>query len=342
MNGPGTAAARQVLRVADLSVHYDTPEGPVKAVQEVSFTLNAGERLALVGESGSGKTTLATALLNLTRPPGRVVSGEILLDGRGLTGMGEREMRALRLSQIALIPQGAMNALNPVMRVGEQILDGITAHEGRQAGGEASARVDSLLRSVGLHPEVASHFPHELSGGMKQRVVIAIATALEPKVILADEPTSALDVVVQRQVVETLVAVQERIGAAVILIGHDMGLVAQFAQRVGLMYAGRLIEMGGVEELFREPRHPYTRMLIESLPSLESKREFTGIPGLPPELLDQPPGCAFRPRCPHAFEPCGVETPAYAEVGPGRSAACHLHPGSGPLPAPPASGEGKR
>ncbi len=342
MNGPGTAAARQVLRVADLSVHYDTPEGPVKAVQEVSFTLNAGERLALVGESGSGKTTLATALLNLTRPPGRVVSGEILLDGRGLTGMGEREMRALRLSQIALIPQGAMNALNPVMRIGEQILDGITAHEGRQAGGEASARVDSLLRSVGLHPEVASHFPHELSGGMKQRVVIAIATALEPKVILADEPTSALDVVVQRQVVETLVAVQERIGAAVILIGHDMGLVAQFAQRVGLMYAGRLIEMGGVEELYREPRHPYTRMLIESLPSLESKREFTGIPGLPPELLDQPPGCAFRPRCPHAFEPCGVETPAFAEVGPGRSAACHLNPGSGPLPAPPASGEGKR
>ena len=342
MNGPGTAAARQVLRVADLSVHYDTPEGPVKAVQEVSFTLNAGERLALVGESGSGKTTLATALLNLTRPPGRVVSGEILLDGRGLTGMGEREMRALRLSQIALIPQGAMNALNPVMRIGEQILDGITAHEGRQAGGEASARVDSLLRSVGLHPEVASHFPHELSGGMKQRVVIAIATALEPKVILADEPTSALDVVVQRQIVETLVAVQERIGAAVILIGHDMGLVAQFAQRVGLMYAGRLIEMGGVEELFREPRHPYTRMLIESLPSLESKREFTGIPGLPPELLDQPPGCAFRPRCPRAFEPCGVEIPAYAEVGPGRSAACHLYPGSGPLPAPLASGEGKR
>ena len=342
MNGPGTAAARQVLRVADLSVHYDTPEGPVKAVQEVSFTLNAGERLALVGESGSGKTTLATALLNLTRPPGRVVCGEILLDGRGLTGMGEREMRALRLSQIALIPQGAMNALNPVMRIGEQILDGITAHEGRQAGGEASARVDSLLRSVGLHPEVASHFPHELSGGMKQRVVIAIATALEPKVILADEPTSALDVVVQRQIVETLVAVQERIGAAVILIGHDMGLVAQFAQRVGLMYAGRLIEMGGVEELFREPRHPYTRMLIESLPSLESKREFTGIPGLPPELLHQPPGCAFRPRCPQAFEPCGVETPAYSEIGPGRSTACHLYPGSGPLPAPAASGEGKR
>ena len=160
--------------------------------------------------------------------------------------------------------------------------------------------------------------------------------------ILADEPTSALDVVVQRQIVETLVGVQERIGAAVILIGHDMGLVAQFAQRVGLMYAGRLIEMGGVEELFREPRHPYTRMLIESLPSLESKREFTGIPGLPPELLDQPPGCAFRPRCPHAFEPCGVETPAYAKVGPGRSAACHLYPATGPLPGPLAPGEGKR
>ena len=249
-------------------------------------------------------------------------------------------MRAVRLSQIALVPQGAMNALNPVMRIREQILDGIAAHEGRQSRRSAADRVDSLLHSVGLHPEVAAHYPHELSGGMKQRVAVAIATALQPKVIVADEPTSALDVVVQRQIVETLIAVQERIGAAVILIGHDMGLVAQFADRVSLMYAGRLIEAGNVDEMFYSPRHPYTRMLIDTLPSLESKEEFVGIPGLPPELLNLQPGCAFRPRCPHAFERCAVETPARQAVGQDRWAACHLYPEHASLPQAPAAEKG--
>lgn len=335
-----TTTSREVLRVTNLTVHYDTPDGPVQAVNDVSFALNAGERLALVGESGSGKTTLATALFGLTRPPARVVCGEILLDGRNIVSMTDDELRAMRLSQISLVPQGAMNALNPVMRIREQILDGIVAHEGRLGSREATDRVHSLLNSVGLHSGVASHFPHELSGGMKQRVAMAIATSLTPKVIVADEPTSALDVVVQRQIVETMIELQKRIGAAVILIGHDMGLVAQFAERVGLMYGGKLVEMGGVEGVFHEPRHPYTQMLIESLPSLERKEEFVGIPGLPPELLNLQTGCTFQPRCPHAFGRCAVETPEDQPAGPDRSVACHLYPQHESMPPIPATEEG--
>jgi peptide/nickel transport system ATP-binding protein len=301
----------------------------VKAVNGVSFTLRPGERLGLIGESGSGKTTMGTALLRLTRPPGRIVGGQVFLNRRDLLAVPERELRHIRMREIALVPQGAMNSLNPVMRIREQIIDGMVAHEDEIPRAELAARVEQALGRVGLPVALADRFPHELSGGQKQRVAIAIATALSPSVIVADEPTSALDVVVQRQVIMTLGRVQEGLGAAVVLIGHDMGLIAQFADTIGVLYAGELVEYGPIDDVLDDPRHPYTRLLIESLPSLEGKHELRGIPGLPPALLDLPPGCPFAPRCPYAFEPCPTETPPLLETVPGRRVACHLYQETG-------------
>lgn len=315
----------EVLRVRDLRVYYDTPEGQVKAVDGVTFSLSEGERLGLVGESGSGKTTLAMALMRLTKPPGHIVGGEILLDGQDILHMDEEELRTVRLADIALVPQGAMNSLNPVLRVQNQIMDGIADHTSRRPKADLLEQVYDLLEGVGLSRDVATMFPHELSGGMKQRVAMAIAISLSPKVILADEPTSALDVVVQRQIMSTLGTLQEELGAALILVGHDMGLMAQFANRVGVMYAGKLVELGPVEAIFAEPLHPYTKLLISSLPTLEGKRAFVGIPGLPPALLDLPSGCAFHPRCPSVMSHCSETAPALEEVSSGRWVSCHLY-----------------
>jgi peptide/nickel transport system ATP-binding protein len=317
--------ATDVLRVEDLRVWYHTPRGPVKAVDGVSFGLQEIERLGLVGESGSGKSTIALALMRLIRPPGKIEGGAVRLDGLNVLEVPEERMRRLRLATIALVAQGAMNSLNPVIRVREQIVDAMRDHSEPLSKQAANARVSSLLEQVGLRPEVADRFPHELSGGMKQRVCIAIAICLRPKVILADEPTSALDVVVQRQVMETLRRVQEELGASVILVGHDMGLMAQFVHRLGVMYAGRLVEVAPVEHMFSEPLHPYTQLLIASLPSLEEKGKFHGIPGLPPSLLDRPVGCSFNPRCPKAFARCKVDDPQLLEVRPERWVACHLY-----------------
>ena len=319
------AVASEVLRVEDLRVSYHTPRGAVRAVDGVSFGVLPDERLGLVGESGSGKSTIALALMRLIRPPGMIEGGEVRLDGVNVLEVSEEHMRRLRLAAIALVAQGAMNSLNPVTRVREQILDGMRDHGEKLSAQAADARVTSLLEQVGLEPEIAHRFPHELSGGMKQRVCIAIAICLRPKVILADEPTSALDVVVQRQVMETLRRVQEQLGASVVLVGHDMGLMAQFVHRLGVMYAGRLVEVSPVTEIFAEPLHPYTKLLIASLPSLESKGTFQGIPGLPPSVLDRPSGCSFHPRCPHAMPRCSVEDPPSRQVRPERWVACHLY-----------------
>ena len=320
----GGNLATDVLQVKDLRVWYHTPRGPVKAVDGVSFGILPDERLGLVGESGSGKSTIALALMRLIRPPGKIQGGSVQLDGVDLLAVGEEQMRRLRLATIALVAQGAMNSLNPVIRVREQIVDAMRDHNEHLSTREANARVESLLDQVGLRPEVAERFPHELSGGMKQRVCIAIAICLRPKVILADEPTSALDVVVQRQVMETLRRVQEELGASVLLVGHDMGLMAQFVNRLGVMYAGRLVEVSPVRDIFADPLHPYTRLLIASLPSLEEKGQFRGIPGLPPSLLDRPTGCSFHPRCPYAMPRCSVQDPLLQQVGPDRWVACHL------------------
>ncbi|MXX37197.1 MAG: ABC transporter ATP-binding protein [Gemmatimonadetes bacterium] len=314
-----------MLRVQDLRVHYHTPRGPVRAVEGVGFALRSGERLGLVGESGSGKSTTAMALMQLIRPPGRIEGGRVDLDGLELLSLAEEEMRSVRFSRISLIPQGVMNSLNPVMRVGAQIADTIEAHEERPDREALQERVRNLLALVELDPATARMYPHELSGGMKQRVGMAIAVALRPQVIIADEPTSALDVVVQKRVMDTLFRVQQELDAAVILVGHDMGLMAQCVDRIGVMYAGRLAELGPVQSLLEEPLHPYTRMLVESLPSLERKGVFRGIPGLPPSLLEPPPGCPFHPRCPQVMDSCSDSVPELEEVAAERQAACHLH-----------------
>lgn len=341
-------SAEIALSVRDLHVYYDTSAGIVAAVSGVSFDLRRGERLALVGESGSGKSTMATALMRMTRPPGRIASGSIMLSGRDVLRLSEDDMRAARLAEIALVPQGAMNSLNPVTKVGKQITDGIIDHVEdrlRIRGGESDdsadvagstglnrrpsrswlrQRVAELLTNVGLSPSVAGMFPHELSGGMKQRAVLAIATSLSPRVIVADEPTSALDVVVQRQIMQTLGQVQSGLNAAVILVGHDMGLVAQFADTIGVMYAGKLVELGPVEQVFEAPQHPYTQLLIDSLPTFTEKRDFVGIPGMPPRLIDLPTGCAFYPRCPKRMDICSSTDPYDVQLGDQWRASCHL------------------
>jgi peptide/nickel transport system ATP-binding protein len=277
------------LKVSNLRVYYPTPRSLVKAVDDVSFAVEAGERFGLIGESGSGKSTIALALMRLIRPPGRIESGEILLNGVDIMDLSDEQMRKLRLAEIALITQGAMNSLNPVMRIKHQIVDGLQSHGVRMSQRAWNDRVAELLEWVDLRPEVANMFPHQLSGGMKQRVCIATAISLRPKLIIADEPTSALDVVVQRRVMETLRRVQQDLRASVILIGHDMGLMAQFADRVAVMYAGKLVEVNSVYEIFAAPQHQYTQMLMNSLPSLDKRELPAPVPQVPPELLDTAP-----------------------------------------------------
>ncbi len=312
-----------VLRVEGLCVGFDHPQGWVQAVDDVSFALMPGERFGLAGESGSGKSTLALSILRMIKPPGRIESGEVWLAGTRLAELDEDGIRALRLAGIALVPQGSMNSLNPVMRIGQQIADAFADH-GRHLGrGEEERRVAALLAEVGLSEDVARMYPHELSGGMKQRACIAIAISLRPRVIIADEPTSALDVVVQRQVMATLARVQQDLAAAVILVGHDMGLMAQFVDRLGVMYAGRLVEVAPIADIIASPRHPYTRALIAALPSIEARGALVGIPGLAPLLRELPPGCAFHPRCPQAIDRCRTEKPVVREIA-GARVACHL------------------
>ena len=314
-----------VLEVRDLRVSYQTARGPIRAVNGVSFFVRAGERLGLVGESGSGKTTTALSLMRLIQAPAVIEGGQVWLAGKELLRLSEEEMRQARAANIALIPQGAMNSLNPMMKVGEQLRDTITAHTGSRSNEEIDARIRHALESVELSPNVMAAYPHELSGGMKQRVCIAMGILLEPHVIIADEPTSALDVVVQRQVMETFRRVQTELNAAVVLVGHDMGLMAQFVDRVGVMYGGKLVEVGPVRDIFKDPHHPYTQMLIGSLPTLDAQEDFQGIPGLTPSLLNPPPGCMFHPRCPQAWSRCSTLVPVYQEFSPDRWVACHLY-----------------
>ena len=308
-NGGQSAA----LDVNDLGVSYYTSSGEIKAADGVSFSIMPGKRMGLVGESGSGKTTTALALMRLIKPPGRITKGSAVIDGIDLLSLSEEEMRTAKLSEIALVPQGAMNSLNPVAKVKNQIIDGLRDHDAQHSASQYRELVTELLDKVGLNRQVADMYPHELSGGMKQRVTIAIAISMGPKVIIADEPTSALDVVVQRQIMETLAELQDELGAAILLIGHDIGLMAQFVDTLGVMYAGRLVETGTLRQLLSEPKHPYTQMLIDSLPSLERKDrkrgDLRGIPGTAPSLYALPSGCPFHPRCPQAMDICPSEEP---------------------------------
>lgn len=319
--------ASPVLQVENLEVTYYTDAGRARALDDVSFSLEESQKLGMVGESGSGKSTLALAMMRMIKPPGRIEGGKVAIGGIDLMALDDEEMRQSRLSRIAYIPQGAMNSLNPVMRIGTQMIDAIKSHTPGEARSAISDRCAAALRSVDLAPGVSRMYPHELSGGMQQRVCIAIGILLQPKVIIADEPTSALDVVTQRQVMETIDRVKEELNAAVILIGHDMGLMAQFVDRVAVMYSGRLVEVSTVREMFTDPKHPYARALINSLPNLENKGVFQGIPGLAPSLLRLPGGCSFHPRCAEAMETCSQRRPVTRTLANRRLVTCHLFDG---------------
>jgi peptide/nickel transport system ATP-binding protein len=268
---------------------------------------------------------MALAMMRMIKPPGRIEGGKVIVGDCDLTALSDEEMLKARLSRIAYIPQGAMNSLNPVMRIGAQMVDAIKAHDPTADKSDLEERSIEALESVDLKPSVFKMYAHELSGGMKQRVCIAIGILLKPQVIIADEPTSALDVVTQRQVMETIDRVQDKIGAAVILIGHDMGLMAQFVDKVAVMYAGRLAEVSTVRDMFTDPKHPYAKALISSLPSLDNKGVFHGIPGLAPSLLHLPSGCAFHPRCAHAMQICTTTRPNLETLPDGHQVACHLY-----------------
>jgi oligopeptide/dipeptide ABC transporter ATP-binding protein len=316
-----------VLSIKDLRVHFFTEDGVVKAVDGVSFDLQPGERLGLVGESGCGKTTMALGLLRMIKAPGRIVSGEAWMDGIDLYKLNYEEMRMARALKIGMIPQGAMNSLVPVLRVKSQIIDALVDHKLGYSKEKMNEIAIQSLESVGLPTKVADMYPHELSGGMKQRVCAAVALAMKPKVIIADEPTSALDVITQRQVMETIGKLQVQTGASVILIGHDMGLMAQFVNRVAVMYAGKLVEVGTVRQIFTDPLHPYTRLLISALPNLARKGVFVSIPGIAPSLLNLPEGCVFNPRCPKAMDICRSKPPSLVIKDGGRVVSCHLYTG---------------
>ena len=321
----GSKNQNVVLDIRNLKVYYTTPTGDVRAVDDVSFQVIEGEIIGLVGESGCGKTTTAMAILRLVQPPGRITGGQILLDGIDLATLQGQELRDVRWSKMSLIPQGAMNSLNPVMKINKQIADAIQAHEGRQAGKQLKERIINLLATVGLPSRVYGMYPHELSGGMKQRACIAMAIALNPALIIADEPTSALDVVVQRVVGETLLDVKERLGVSMIIIGHDMGLMAQLVDRLAVMYAGRMVEIAPVETVFDEPLHPYTQLLIESIPSIKKRKPLKLTEGLTHDLRNPPPGCIFQLRCPHVMDVCREVNPPLRELRSRHFVACHLY-----------------
>ncbi|MCP5150423.1 MAG: ABC transporter ATP-binding protein [Ectothiorhodospiraceae bacterium] len=316
-----------LLTVRDLRTEFRTEDGIFAAVDGVDFELAAGEVLGIVGESGSGKSVTALSILGLIpSPPGRVARGEILFEGRDLLKLREREMRAVRGADISMIFQEPMTSLNPVFTIGDQIVETIRFHESVSVAA-ARARAVELLELVGIPSprERLSEYPHQLSGGMRQRVMIAIALSCQPKLLLADEPTTALDVTIQAQILDLLRRLQAELGMAVIIITHDLGVVAEFAQRAIVMYAGKVVEHATVEELFERPLHPYTEGLLASLPVLdEDQNRLQAIPGVVPSPFDLPPGCRFSPRCQYARPPCLAGEPALMRRD-GRDVACIRH-----------------
>lgn len=328
---PQSAKVGEVLlEVEDLSVAYLTQAGPVPACDQVSFTLRRGEILGVAGESGSGKSTLITALLRLQRPPAVTTGGRIVYHPDGaepvdLVRISERGLRRYRWNDLAIVMQSAMHCLNPVLRLSAQFVDVVTTHNPSMSKADALARAGELLRMVGIAEDRLSNYAHELSGGMRQRALIALALACNPQLIVMDEPTTAVDVVMQRQILAQVIKLQAEFGFAVIFVTHDLSLLMELADRIAIMYAGRLVELGAAADLYTAPLHPYTKGLRDSFPPLHGDlTELRGIPGTPPNLLAPPSGCAFHPRCPRRFDACDTTDPALIEHD-GREVACLLY-----------------
>jgi oligopeptide/dipeptide ABC transporter ATP-binding protein len=326
-DGSRLTADDPLLRVEHLTTVFDTAKGgAVTAVDDVSFDIRAGETLGLVGESGSGKSVTALSIVGLVQPPGRVAGGRIVFNGRDLATLDEHAMRNVRGAGIALIFQEPMTALNPVFRIGHQIAETLLVH-GRATRREAKAKAIELLRSVRIpNPEARiSDYPHQLSGGMQQRVLIALALACQPSLVIADEPTTALDVTIQAEILDLLREMKAALKLSLLLITHDLGVIAETADRVAVMYAGRIVETAPVREIFRHPAHPYTRGLLASMPGGRPGERLRAIDGSVPLLDALPPGCAFNPRCPDRFAPCETAPPPDYPAGPGQAAKCYLH-----------------
>ena len=314
-----------LLDVRNLSVQYFARRGNVLAVNDVSLTLTKGSTLGLVGESGSGKSTLGFSILGLVPPPGRIVGGEVKFDGTDLLSQTENVMRRMRGAEISMIFQDPMTSLNPVKRIRDHFVELYKTHDPSVSKDEAIKRSIVLLDSLGIGGDRMNDFPHQFSGGMRQRVMIGLALALNPKIVIADEPTTALDVIVEAQIIELLKKLKTEHQLTMILITHNIGIVAEMADTIGVMYAGQLVEVGSTEDIFDNPLHPYTKGLLESAPNItEPEHSMKPIPGSPPDLASPPSGCKFHPRCPRVFEPCSMKEPRLKERK-GRLVACHLY-----------------
>ena len=320
-----TAGGKVILQVRGLKVYFETVFGDAKSVDGVDFDVFEGEILGLAGESGCGKSTFVEAALRLIHPPGKIKEGQILYRGRDLLTMGSSELRQIRWKELSYIPQGSMNALNPVLKIEEQITDAIVSHSVTPLRDARRMAADSLT-AVGMPAEVAQMYPHELSGGMRQRVSIGMSTALRPDLLLADEPTTGLDVVMVRLNLQTLTALRDEFDITVVFVSHDLACHAEICDRIIIMYAGRVMEVAPTGQLFGDPLHPYTRGLINAVPSLE-RREATSIDGIAPTPLNWPAGCRFHPRCRDCMEICRTVEPEVVEVGDGRQVRCHLYTG---------------
>jgi peptide/nickel transport system ATP-binding protein len=312
-----------LLNIKGLSIHYTTHENVVRAVNDFSITIDEGKTVGLVGETGAGKTTTALGIMGLIpNPPGKVISGEIIFEGRNLLNLSERDMRKIRGNEISMIFQDPMTALNPIMRVGDQISEVIYLH-GNCSKAEAAQRSIKMLETVGIRPERSMEYPHQFSGGMKQRVVIAMALACNPKLLIADEPTTALDVTIQAQVLEMMNDLKKQFGTSMLLITHDLGIVAETCDAVAIMYAGQIVEYGTLEHIFSNAMHPYSIGLFGAIPALDKEVErLSPIPGLMPDPMNLPEGCKFAERCAYADGVCGKSAPLLSEVEPGHFVRC--------------------